>query len=485
MRQNAIFEPTNPARDDAGAGAEPHDRLAGGADAQQAPTTNRSADRTPRRFAGRLARDRRGGIALIFALTLLPIAVGAGLALDLGRAYIVESRLAYALDAAGLAVGSSSGSDAELQVLLQSYFDANYPAAELGIPATPSMSIIGDEIHLSAAADIGTMLMGIVGVHNIAVAADSVIIREVKGIEVVLVLDNTGSMSGSKMTSLKDASTELIDILFGDQTLPALLKVGIVPFSPAVNIDASNAALLTALNPADFSPDVWRGCVEARTYPHDSRDTSTGVGGSWPPYLYASNSSNNWPSVSGSRGQVRGPNKNCAVSLLPLTNVKQDLLDKITSMEARGTTHINLGAVWGWRLLSPDPPFTEGLPFNDDENTKAIIIMTDGANYISSSGNGYSAYGSLSEGRLGTTSKSAAEAVLDTRLAEVCSEMKTPANNIIVYTITFQVSSSSARTLMQNCASDVGKYFDSPSSAALQSAFRSIAQELSNLRIGR
>ena len=105
--------------------------------------------RSAGRMLGKLARERRGGVALIFGLSMLPIAIGAGLALDLGRAYIVESRLAYALDAAGLAVGSSTGSTSELQALMQSYFDANYPAAELGIPATPTMNIISDEIHIN------------------------------------------------------------------------------------------------------------------------------------------------------------------------------------------------------------------------------------------------------------------------------------------------------------------------------------------------
>ena len=63
--------------------------------------------------------------------------------------------------------------------------------------------------------------------------------------------------------------------------------------------------------------------------------------------------------------------------------------------------------------------------------------------------------------------------------------MNQPRHNIMGFTITFQVASRRARILMRNCASDASKYFDSPSSADLQQAFRAIAQELSNLRIGR
>ena len=95
-----------------------------------------------REIGRRLVSDRNGAVAIIFALALIPLTVASGLAVDLGRAYIVKNRLAYALDAAGLAVGSSSSSDAqELQTLAQSFFDANYPADELGVPATPTLTI--------------------------------------------------------------------------------------------------------------------------------------------------------------------------------------------------------------------------------------------------------------------------------------------------------------------------------------------------------
>ena len=54
-----------------------------------------------------------------------------------------------------------------------------------------------------------------------------------------------------------------------------------------------------------------------------------------------------------------------------------------------------------------------------------------------------------------------------------------------VYTITFQVSSSTAQTLFRNCASRPEWYFNSPDNAALRQAFRTIGSELSNLRIAR
>ena len=75
-----------------------------------------------------------------------------------------------------------------------------------------------------------------------------------------------------------------------------------------------------------------------------------------------------------------------------------------------------------------------------------------------------------------------AENTLDSRTTEVCNAIK--AEVILIYTITFQVDSNSARNLMRNCATDSSKYFDSPNAATLTQTFRAIGKELSNLRIG-
>jgi hypothetical protein len=64
-------------------------------------------------------------------------------------------------------------------------------------------------------------------------------------------------------------------------------------------------------------------------------------------------------------------------------------------------------------------------------------------------------------------------------------EQNIKAKDIIIYTITFQVSSNSVRNLMRDCASEPDNYFDSPSDSELAAAFRAIGKELSNLRIGR
>jgi hypothetical protein len=199
----------------------------------------------------------------------------------------------------------------------------------------------------------------------------------------------------------------------------------------------------------------------------------------WTAFLWPDDSNNNWKGKNTSASA--SPNRYCPVELLPLTSDKSDIEDKIDEMYSDGNTHINVGLVWGWRVLSPTAPFTEGHAYDDEDYNKAIVLMTDGENVMSSTV--YTAYAYLSAGNLGTTNSNTAVNQLNTRTTTVCNNIK--AEGIIIYTITFQVSSNSVRNLMRGCASEPDNYYDSPSDTELASAFRAIGKELSNLRIGR
>jgi hypothetical protein len=209
-------------------------------------------------------------------------------------------------------------------------------------------------------------------------------------------------------------------------------------------------------------------------------DAPTSNATRWDAFLWPDDSNNNWKGWGS--GPPATPNRYCPVELLPLTGTKSDVDDKIDEMSSAGNTHINYGLVWGWRVLSPTAPFTEGHDYDDEDYVKSIVLMTDGENVMSSSV--FTAYGYLSQGKLGTTSSSSnAVNELNDRTTDVCDNIKD--EGIVLYTITFQVTSNSIRDLMRDCASEDDNYFDSPSDAELEAAFRAIGQELSNLRIGR
>lgn len=419
----------------------------------------------------RFARDARGGVAVFITIALIPLMVAAGLAVDLSRAYLVKARLGNALDAAGLAVGSmrtTTTDKAYLEGKFLDFVNANYDGTRLGATHDLTFSDQGGIITVSGQATLDTVFMRIVGIDTMTVGADAEIQVETNGLELVMVLDNTGSMkSNGKLDDMKTSALELIDILFGDQSTPQLLKVGLVPFDQTVNIGAANEKFVPNAKGKAWGLGKWGGCVMARNYPHDVRDSNPAAGGSWEPFW---NPNSSW-----------NRNKYCPNPITPLTNDRATLEGEINAMEALGSTHVNLGAVWGWRTISPGEPFAEGAAYSDPDWNKAVIILTDGENTMIDSY--YSAYGHSSEGKLGTTNRNAAAKKMDDRLLEVCTGMKK--DGIIVYTITFQVNDFTTRTLFEDCASDPGKYYDSPDAATLKIAFRAIGAELKNLHLSR
>ena len=247
-----------------------------------------------------LARDRRGNIATAFALSIIPVVAAGGAAIDVSRAMVVKSRLAHALDSAGLAIGSTPGlSIDQATTLAQRYFDANYPAGDLGIPGRVSVSVTDNRMRLQATAQVDMTLARIVGFDYWTVNVAAEVIRETKKLEVALVLDTTGSMNtNNKIGGLRTAATDLITILFGEIRQHPMLRVSIVPFVTTVNVNApgfqqswmdNNAQATwhglnfarnpdgTRVNHFDLFNRIrnvqWKGCVESRADPYDTDDT--------------------------------------------------------------------------------------------------------------------------------------------------------------------------------------------------------------------
>lgn len=454
----------------------------------------------------RLFKEQDGAALPLIGLTLMVMLAATGMAIDMSRAQIAQSRLVNALDAAGLAAGSVANSG-DIEAIAQKYFDANYPPNYMGSNLS-TMTVIPSQnnyvLTLDIQGTVPTTLMKIFGIDTLAISAHTEITRANKGMELVLVLDNTGSMSGSKLTALKDASETLINILYGDNETTDNLWVGLVPFSQSVNIGNHRGSWTSGSH--SWGPEEWEGCVDARV--DSGRDVTDDLPSEelFPKYYWACHSSyNGWYGTNWSRtncytgwgaaynsslGAYRGPNKYCARPITPLTQYKTTILDGIDEMQAWGNTHIVMGAAWGWRMLSPNWRGLWGgemddnslpLDYNQPLMEKVMIIMTDGANVISNGVQG--GYGYLWEGKLGTTSQYYAQRELDNRLEEVCDAVKS--NDILVYTIAFGNPGTTIENLLRDCATKPEYFFDSTNNGELQSAFEQIGDSLANLRISK
>lgn len=496
----------------------------------------RSITRALRAVAQKFRVSDKGNVAMIYALALLPSLAAVGSAVDLTRAMVVKMRLSEALDAAGLAVGGTVGlSESEMTAKAQKFFYANYPDDELGTVMSLNVSAAGQHlVNVSGSARIETAFMGLFGIYYLDVSVDVEVTRESKGLEIALVLDNTGSMaSNGKITALKNATNELIGILFGDQNTPSHLKMSLVPFSQTVKVDttlflnngwmdingqSSTAKLNFNNNMYAFaiwntmSNKSWGGCLEARPSGYEETDDAPSAGTPdtrWVPYFepdgpdssaysgYTTYVSDGTTGTQDTRlrryqkyaGQNKtDPNKDCNMqAIVPLTNNKVLLQSKVAGMISTGYTHIAIGAGWGWRTLSPTAPYTEGSDYGDPDWQKAMVFLTDGLNTIDSNStwhkSTYTAYNFLIRGTLGTTNASTGESVQDDRTRLVCGRIKDA--GIRVYSILLEEDSSRAKNLMRDCASDPSLYFESPSAAELTPVFQAIAQDLSNLRLSQ
>lgn len=208
-------------------------------------------------------------------------------------------------------------------------------------------------------------------------------------------------------------------------------------------------------------------------------------------------------SISTSSG--RGPNWDCPTnSLLPLTNVKADVTAAISAMYPQGYTNIHQGAIWGFHMLSPTQPLTDG----DDYGTatyKVMIIMTDGENtvdgYSSSDMNradGYMAYGypgpptatvgdTEYNGRIFSdtyptpSNESQVLSAMNTRTVETCNNAK--AEGITIYTIGLNAPNQTTIDMLEDCASGPAYSYFPTQSSELITVFEEIASQLSTLRL--
>lgn len=199
--------------------------------------------------AGRLCRDRRGSIAVFLGLAVIPLVGVIGIGVDTARGFLVRSRLSQALDAAALAGGRvmfENYRDQDVAMYFTSNFPTGYLGATVGTPVITDDGATKEYLTVTAEATLPSTFMRIFGQSTITVRASATINRVNRGMELVLVLDNTYSMnSNNKMNTLKTAANDLLDILFGEEDTANQLSVAVVPFVTMVNIGESRESWTT------------------------------------------------------------------------------------------------------------------------------------------------------------------------------------------------------------------------------------------------
>ena len=370
--------------------------------------------------------DKRGSVLVQTALAGSVLIGALGIGVDMARAYLYRSQLSGALDSAALAGSKafhSATRDAEIQAFFDSNFDAHYLGGNVGQLVISEVDTVNKSLSVTTTGTVDTVFMQLFGFKDLSVAASAETTSKQTGLQLVMVLDNTGSMSNSdggtvRIDALKTASTTLVESLFGDETTNDKLQVAIVPYVTTVNvggllnssyIDDSSVPASYTYDPTDL--EKWSGCVEARNTETDLNHANAydvkveHEGEDWVPFLWRPGYDNNYYSLSDLKGpngenwdapnyhlegmyqgsNHAGPNVNCPAPALDFTSTKSTLTDYISDLYysyGRGGTIANVGMIWGWRMLHTGSPFFNTVAYDDDNMIKAAILMTDGLNHI-------------------------------------------------------------------------------------------------------
>ncbi|MCC2976713.1 pilus assembly protein TadG-related protein [Sphingomonas sp. PL-96] len=159
--------------------------------------------------------------------------------------------------------------------------------------------------------------------------------------------------------------------------------------------------------------------------------------------------------------------------------------DYVDSLRPEGNTYHDIGLLWGARLMS-----ATGIFANENARTlqggdieRHLIFMTDGDTQAAPTD--YNAYGIPWFDRrqtLDTVVPTAdmLEAQINARFAALCTAVKK--KNITLWVISFGSMTNETKTRLETCAT-TGRYFSANDAASLQSTFKSIADQISQLRL--
>lgn len=197
-------------------------------------------------FTRRASTDARGNVAMMFGLALpvlLMIVVGA---IDINRVSTARVTLQDALDAATLAAARSPytaqddirrvGMDA-LRANLENYSGLTLLEDETTFVLVDEQVVVADaRVKVKTlVANIFLPPYGQLLDDYMPIGTHAEVNRSTKDIEVALVLDITGSMGGSRLTDLKSAANDLVDLVVQDDQRVNRTRMALVPYSMGVN----------------------------------------------------------------------------------------------------------------------------------------------------------------------------------------------------------------------------------------------------------
>lgn len=470
----------------------------------------------------KLFKNERGNVVMIFALALVPILAVAGTAIDVSRMQSAKIQMSALLDQAVVASANLSYTDTP-EVLIEDWMKSQvgqfgYNPDDLEVTVVSNIALNSKDVTATARLTMDTALMYMFGFERVTIEVDATAVQSITNIEIAMVLDISSSMRGNRLTSLKTASTEFIDIMLTPDTLNTT-SINVVPFGGTVNIGdtlfnkfaVQTTDSSTIINPDEDDYDIGSNvetsafrftdgetCIEAIQDDYDTEMLPSFSRAQVPDFWRWWNN-HPWCPEDASAVFLNSSNPTA-------------LKNHLNGMVLSDGTGMDIGTMWGLKTLSPSFRGELGgdyagrpLEFDILESQKVMIIMTDGAitaqnrpeepaignvhtnrptnraphtSAISNQGNRQNMQTTRGRGSA-TTSASNDSGV--GRFKKACNEAK--AKGVQVFTIGFQIKSGSLPDkILEECATSISYYYH-VEGLDLTATFQSIAAQVNALRI--
>jgi Flp pilus assembly protein TadG len=185
--------------------------------------------------------SQRGAVLIMVAVLIFLLLGFIAAGVDAGRWFLVRAELAKSVDSAALiAARNLSNPNVNPQNLALEYAQANFPAGSVGTPGSGATGAVvfttsmltANRVQVTGNAQATTMFAQILGFGRVPVQGLSV--AQKRQVEIMMVLDRSGSMEGAPMTELKKSAATFVQYFEKSQ---ADDKLGLITFGTAATVN--------------------------------------------------------------------------------------------------------------------------------------------------------------------------------------------------------------------------------------------------------
>jgi Flp pilus assembly protein TadG len=426
--------------------------------------------------------DQRGNVAMIFAITFLPLIIIAGGATDIARHESYRAQLQDGVDRSVLAAASIK-QQMPVEQTVRDYLKTIDFMDEVTLAIKNTAGINSKSVSVTATYTMPTSFLQLVGIPTMDVVATATAVERRANIEISLMLDISGSMrwdNPTRLSLMKPAAQNFIDKVLTAESKP-YTSISIIPYAGSVNIGSAtftqlgtkrehNYSSCIEFTSADYSASVipFKQRTQLAHFTHNHQGVNEkGLEWSWCPHE--------------------------ATSITYLSNDAVALKNKIRDLMMHDGTGTAIAMNWGLQLLDPVmqpviqshatagrvPATFSNRPasFDNQDTLKVAVLMTDGelSEQYRPKVYKYPRSKEADNNRLETSATAA------TNMAAACKRARD--NGVIVFTIGFYITgNATAQKQMRDCATTPDRFYD-VSGLDINTAFDSVASAIQSIKL--